>query len=325
MEDVYFMARRRILWGRVFASACVLITLIFLLGACVSSCFDGGDEDSKPGPIVTSSSDSSAADSLPSAQNSTADPTPDPTPGNYTEITAAPAMIYSGNLVLVNETYASHLSEEDLNLVKVAYYSSKPDCYSVSYPARTLLNETALTRFNAMMEIYYSSTGNTEVMVNDGYLKKGSAQSTAESTCGLSIQLHLNKGNGSFGYIQNKEPYSWIYDNMANYGFILRYPQGKEELTGVSATDTVIRYVGTPHAAYMKQFGLCLEEYLDTLKKDYAYGEGMLSYEAGGKSYTIYYVPANLTGDTAVPVPIDGDYEISGNNTDGFIVTVTES
>lgn len=319
------MARRRILWGRVFASACVLIALIFLLGACVSSCFDGGDETSKPGPIVTSTSNSSAADSLPTQQDSAADPDPAPSPGSYTEITAAPAMIYSGNLVLVNGTYASHLSEEDLNLVKVAYYSSKPDCYSVSYPARTLLNETALTRFNAMMEIYYSSTGNTEVMVNDGYLKKGAAQSTAESTCGLSIQLHLNKGNGSFGYIENKEPYSWIYNNMANYGYILRYPAGKEDITGVAATDTVIRYVGTPHAAYMAEYSLCLEEYLDMLKKDYAYGQNMLRYETGGKTYLMYYVAANLTGDTAVPVPVEGDYEISGNNTDGFIVTVTEN
>lgn len=320
------MARRRILWGRVFASACVLIALIFLLGACVSSCFGGDDPNSSaPGPIVVSRTDSSVADPYHSSADSSGNTKPDsPTLGSYTEVSVAPAQIYSGDLVLVNSTYASHLSEDELSLEKVAYFAGKPDCYSVSYPARTLLNTTALTRFNAMMEMYFSATANKEIMVNDGYLPKGSSNSTGESTSGLSIQLHLNKSSGGFGYITNKEPYSWVYNNMDDYGFILRYPAGKEELTGTAATDTVIRYVGVPHAAYMNDFGLCLEEYHTMLKEQYAYGTGMLRYEAGGKSYLIYYVPANLTGSTEVPVPITGDYTISGNNFDGFIVTVTE-
>lgn len=320
------MARRRILWGRVFASACVLIALIFLLGACVSSCFGGGDESSKPGPIVTSTGDNSLTDSQNAAMDSTGSASPAPIqPGSYTEVSVAPAQIYSGNLVLVNNTYASHLSEEELMLEKVAYHDGKADCYEVSYPARVTLNGTALSRFDAMIAMYNSSTGNREIMVNDGYLPKGSATGTAESTCGLSLQLHLKFSDNTYAYISNKEPYSWLYNNMANYGYILRYPEGKADLTGVAATDTVIRYVGTPHAAYISEYGLCLEEYLTMLKEQYAYGQGMLSYETGGKSYTIYYVAANLTGNTEVPVPIEGDYEISGNNYDGFIVTVSGS
>ncbi len=319
------MARRRILWGRVFASACVLIALIFLLGACVSSCFGGDDTDSSaPGPIIASTPDSSVTDPYHSTVNSTPSTPSSPTLDSYTEVAVTPAQIYSGDLVLVNATYASHLSEDELNLEKVAYYEGKPDCYTVSYPARTLLNATALTRFNALIEAYFTATNNKEIMVNDGYLAKGAANSTGESTTGLSIQLHLNKANGGFGYITNTSPYSWLYDNMSKYGYILRYPDGKQDLTGTAATDTVIRYVGVPHAAYMDEYGICLEEYHSLLKEKYSYGTGMLHYETNGTKYLIYYVPANLTGNTDVPVPLVGNYTISGNNYDGFIVTVDQ-
>lgn len=315
------MARRRILWGRVFASACVLIALIFLLGACVSSCFGGDDNNSSaPGPIIVPTPGSSLTDSASSAQDSTPSSPSDTTLNSYTEITVQPAQIYSGNLVLVNSSYASHLSEDELALEAVAYAAGKPDCYTVSYPARTFLNGTALSSFNKLMEAYFSATANKEIMVNDGYLAKGSAKSTNESTTGLSIQLHLNKANGGFDYITNTSPYSWLYEHMADYGYILRYPEGKEDLTGSTATDTVIRYVGTPHAKYIDEYSLCLEEYLDLLKEKYTYGKGMLHYEG----HIIYYVPANLTGSTTIPVPTTENYTISGNNIDGFIVTVVE-
>ncbi len=320
---------RRILWGRVCAAVILLIALIFLLGACVSSLLDGGnrnDDSSQSGvlipPNTNSQTDSASSGMDPSGTDSKSDPV---TPGAYTEITMSPAAIYSGTLVLVNDSYPSHLSKDDLQLAQVAYFSGKPDCYSVSYPAYTLLNETALTHFNAMMEMYYSTKGNKEVMFNDGYLDAGSDKSTPESTCGLSIQLHLQKASGGFTYISNTEPYSWIYNNMANYGYILRYPAEKEAETGKKGTDSVIRYVGTPHANYITENNLCLEEYLQKLKNEYSYGKAMLQYETNGKRYSIYYVPASLTNDTTVPVPINGTYEISGNNTDGFIVTVTNS
>lgn len=316
------MARRRILWGRVFASACVLIALVFLLGACVSSCFGGDDNNSSvSGPIIVSTPDSSLTDPGSSAVDSTPSNPSSSTLNSYTEITVEPAQIYSGNLVLVNNSYASHLSEEELALEAVAYAAGKPDCYTVSYPARTLLNSTALTSFNKLMEAYFAATANKEIMVNDGYLAKNAPKSTEESSCGLSIQLHLNKANGGFGYITNTSPYSWLYDHMADYGYILRYPEGKEDLTGNTATDTVIRYVGTPHAKYMTEYNLCLEEYLTQMKEKYEYGKGMLHYD----DHIIYYVPANLTGSTTVLVPNKEDYTISGNNIDGFIITVDES
>jgi D-alanyl-D-alanine carboxypeptidase len=58
--------------------------------------------------------------------------------------------------------------------------------------------------------------------------------------------------------------YTWLTENAHRYGFILRYPQGKEEITHFAFEPWHYRYVGREHAAAIKKSGLCLEEYLDT-------------------------------------------------------------
>lgn len=50
----------------------------------------------------------------------------------------------------------------------------------------------------------------------------------------------------------------------ADYGFILRYPAGKEHITGIAHEPWHFRYVGVPHAGRMAALGLTLEEYLGT-------------------------------------------------------------
>lgn len=48
-----------------------------------------------------------------------------------------------------------------------------------------------------------------------------------------------------------------------NYGFILRYPEEKDDLTHIKPSDSVYRYVGKENAEKMRAFGMCLEEYTD--------------------------------------------------------------
>ena len=52
----------------------------------------------------------------------------------------------------------------------------------------------------------------------------------------------------------------WLSDHAAAYGFVLRYPEGKEDVTGWSYEPWHYRYVGVAAAAAMTQQGLCLEE-----------------------------------------------------------------
>ncbi len=52
------------------------------------------------------------------------------------------------------------------------------------------------------------------------------------------------------------------------YGFIIRYPNGKEEVTGISYEPWHLRYVGMPHSKIMMDCGIVLEEYLERLPKN---------------------------------------------------------
>ena len=53
----------------------------------------------------------------------------------------------------------------------------------------------------------------------------------------------------------------WLRDNCHLYGFIIRYPEGKEHITGYMYEPWHIRYVGVELATKIKESGLCLEEY----------------------------------------------------------------
>ena len=58
----------------------------------------------------------------------------------------------------------------------------------------------------------------------------------------------------------------WVLENAHKYGFIIRYPKGKEAITGYDYEPWHLRYVGKEHAAYMKEHNLTLEEYLSNTK-----------------------------------------------------------
>ena len=110
--------------------------------------------------------------------------------------------------------------------------------------------------------------------------------------------------------------------NSWEYGFILRYPSDKTETTGTPYAPHHFRYVGKIHAAIMHENNFCLEEYLDYLR-NYTMESGGLAYSDGVQSYTIYYVPADASGTTTVSLPENAVYTVSGDNSSGFIITLT--
>ncbi len=55
----------------------------------------------------------------------------------------------------------------------------------------------------------------------------------------------------------------WLREHCAEYGFILRYPEGKEDITRISYESWHFRYVGVEVAEYIMEKGITLEEYLE--------------------------------------------------------------
>jgi D-alanyl-D-alanine carboxypeptidase len=93
------------------------------------------------------------------------------------------------------------------------------------------------------------------------------------------------------------------------YGFILRYPKGKEDITGIDYEPWHIRYVGQPHAKLMMEHGLTLEEYVEALEIGtwYACGD---------------YRFARLSPDALKLPEAFAQCDISPDNTGYYIVTL---
>ncbi|MBQ8005975.1 MAG: M15 family metallopeptidase [Clostridia bacterium] len=87
---------------------------------------------------------------------------------------------------------------------------------------------------------------------------------TSEHQTGLCCDMHnLPSADVSFA---NKEAYKWLKENCHKFGFVIRFPEDKVDITGYSFEPWHYRFVGRYHATRMKNLGMCLEEYVAHLK-----------------------------------------------------------
>lgn len=107
---------------------------------------------------------------------------------------------------------------------------------------------------------------------------------------------------------------AWLRDHAAEYGFILRYPQNKQHITGIQYEPWHFRYIGLPHSLIMQEHGWVLEEYLQYLAEN-----PNLSVGTKDGHFTIDYY--TYSSDLLIELPSDASCTISGDNVDGVIVT----
>lgn len=81
----------------------------------------------------------------------------------------------------------------------------------------------------------------------------------SEHNSGLAVDITFNGHN--FTEIEGKEGYDWILNNMHSYGFILRYPKDKVDITRYGYESWHLRYVGVDLAKELYSKNLTLEEY----------------------------------------------------------------
>ena len=80
---------------------------------------------------------------------------------------------------------------------------------------------------------------------------------TSEHQLGIAVDINADKTRSA-----NEDVYQWLADHAYQYGFILRYPQGKGDITGAEYEPWHYRYVGTEAALEIYQSQICLEEYM---------------------------------------------------------------
>ena len=100
----------------------------------------------------------------------------------------------------------------------------------------------------------------------------------SEHTTGLAVDITATalanqEGNsGLFPDLENYPEGLWLKENAPKFGFVLRYPKAKEDITGINFDPWHFRYVGIENAVYMTENNLTLEEYVAILKQNETIG-----------------------------------------------------
>lgn len=267
--------------------------------------------------------------------------------GETSPYTVKEGELIKGSLMVVNKDNKFTLSASDLDLVTLhEYRCEKSGCTSekcVDHAYITsgyekdgdikIVKEAAENLHSMLVDlnkethsVSYVAVGHRSLTGQESNIPAPSGYSDFHT--GLLVNLKAYVGDTKIALEltaqENEAVYSWLLDNAHKYGFVQRYPVGKENATGVSNYLNSFRFVGVAHATYMKANNLCLEEYIEMLAENKPTSENPIKIEVknGSKSeiYAVYYY--DYEGDSAnIEVP-SKNYTISGTNTGGIVVTV---
>lgn len=204
-----------------------------------------------------------SAESIAATPSPTATPSPSPSP--------SPEPEESWNLILVNQTHAipENWDQELVTLANGTQVDSRiyPDLqqmfddmraqgvypvvasgYRTAEKQQSLMDEK-IQEFEAQGYSAEDAATEAKLWVNPvGY---------SEHQTGLAVDINADGINSS-----GEDVYNWLAEHAWEYGFILRYPDGKTDITGTDYEPWHYRYVGKDAAAEIQTSGQCLEEYL---------------------------------------------------------------
>ncbi len=109
---------------------------------------------------------------------------------------------------------------------------------------------------------------------NQGYSEEAAAEKagtivafpgTSEHHLGLAVDLVSSEHIKLDQDAEKTKGYQWLVKNCHNYGFILRYPNGASDITGIIYEPWHFRYVGEEAAAEIMEAEITLEEYLSSI------------------------------------------------------------
>ncbi|MDR0347672.1 MAG: M15 family metallopeptidase [Coriobacteriales bacterium] len=171
-----------------------------------------------------------------------------------------------GRPLLVSASYPLPSDYQAPELVAV----TESNTLVAAHIEQPLLDMLAAARAEGIGEIYLSSgyrTREEQAQLYDEAADKSFVQppGASEHETGLAVDFWLLD-----------ESQLWLANNAWRFGFILRYPAGKEAITGISNEPWHFRYVGLEVARTCYEQGICLEEYLG-LASEPIYGS-----QAGG-------------------------------------------
>ena len=108
---------------------------------------------------------------------------------------------------------------------------------------------------------FYTRQGFSESEAYDLASQTVAVPGTSEHQIGLAFDFISDDYSQLDEGFAETDAGKWLKENAADYGFILRYPKDKEEITGIEFEPWHYRFVGTNASREIMDSGLCLEEY----------------------------------------------------------------
>lgn len=253
-----------------------------------------------------------------------------------------PWQIHTGNLILVNASHAFLQTKPPLSPAFPLTDSSRAALSVDGYDGNPVLMqaqaarllEHLMARLHGWREIVpvsgWRSAGEQQRIWDDSLAENGleytrtyvARPGHSEHETGLAIDLGLRRDNVDF--ICPDFPRGGICQRFrelaADYGFIQRYDEEKEDVTGIGYEPWHFRYVGIPHAAVMTGAGMALEEYVCFLR-EFPFGKRPLKADTHSTQFFISYISMDAAAAMPAAILQTHPFTVSGNNVDGFILT----
>ena len=142
--------------------------------------------------------------------------------------------------------------------------AARAEGFIVSMSRTWLSYDDQRVRFNGMASTLYDQGDISLADAEKQITAQGYYPGADEHQTGLAVNFVDETGDAKF----STPVLEWMREHCAEYGFILRYPEGKEEITGRAAEAGHFRYVGDVAAEYIMRKGITLEEFKAAYNQD---------------------------------------------------------
>lgn len=156
------------------------------------------------------------------------------------------------------ETFSGVLMHKNIvDAVRTMQKAARDEGVEIAFSAGYVSYYEQETLYQAQVDRLVQG-GMTKIMAEKEAKSTVAAPGESDMQTGLCLTL-----KGDQATFTETAEYTWLLNSMGKYGFVFRYPAGKESATGLEANILVIRYVGAENAVKMRKLSMCLEEFVD--------------------------------------------------------------
>lgn len=189
----------------------------------------------------------------------------------YDNKVVKPTDLSKGNLILVNKfNYLNNdFAPENITPLDLSYsYANNSASKETSEAYKNMAIAAKQDNIHLMANSSYRTYERQEEIYKEFYYTKGISYADkyaaragySEHQTGLTIDI-FTTGTSTTSNFEESDAFKWLQENDYKYGFILRYPKGKEYLTGYNYESWHYRYLGVETATKVHNSGLTYDEY----------------------------------------------------------------